>query len=105
MAKYMVQGGPHCRRENGKWKDYKPGDVIEATEHELRNFPDKFKLVGPPDKPFDETRPPVKKLKMIHKGNKKYDVVNQESGKKINTRPLTKDEAHELLEDSKDMDE
>jgi hypothetical protein len=37
MARFRKLTGVHCRVEDGKKVAYKPGDVIEATEAELRN--------------------------------------------------------------------
>ena len=36
-------------------------------------------------------------LKAIHKGSGKYDVINEETGEKINNKPLSKADAEKLL--------
>jgi hypothetical protein len=52
-----------------------------------------------PDQP-----PPKPKagLKAVHRGFGKYDVINEATGKKINDKVLTKEEAQELVETETD---
>jgi len=98
MAKYIVKSGAHSRIENGKRISYQKGDVIEAIADELKPFMDKFELVGPPDPP-PKMANPSKSLKAIHKGGGRWNVINTESGKKINQNLLSRDEAQALIND------
>lgn len=101
MPKYMIKSGPHYKRSTSgkKWTRYAKGDVIELSELEAKNIMDKLDPIGPPD-PIEPDAPPKQVLKAVHKGGGKYDVVNEESGKTINSKLLTKKEALELLDNS-----
>lgn len=97
MPKFIVLSGTHSRSEDGKRVTYKKGDTIDATEEELKGFLDKFRRVGPPDKP-DKPKEEVKKLQIEHRGGGRYNVVNAESGKPINSELLSRDEAQEIVD-------
>jgi len=97
MPKYMIKSGAHYRKEGGKWERYVKDDVMEATEEDVKNILDKVEKIGPPE-PKNPEAPEKQALKAVHKGGGKYDVINIESGKAINSKLLTKDEANELLD-------
>ena len=99
MPKFMVMSGTHSRVEGEKKKRviYKKGDVIEATEYELRSFLDKFRRIGPPEAP-EKPKAEAKQLKKEHRGGGKYNVVNPESGKPINNELLSSEDADALIE-------
>ena len=114
MGLYVKKSGTYTRHEKGKGRvTYRAGDTIEATEYELRHFMDTFDKVGPPEKPVEKTdmsvatpkddkpKEPEKKLpglKLKHRGGNKWNVVNTESGKPINSEGLTKEEAQALVD-------
>ena len=110
MAKYIITGGPHYKRaEDGKWKRYVKGDTMDLSDLEAQSIMDKVQRVGPKEsaKPVEskdtqDTKVPLpeQSLKMVHKGGGKYDVVNEVSGKTINSVLLTKSEANGLLANS-----
>jgi len=97
--------GPHLFKE--EWLH--PGDTITCEVDEIEQVMEKFEEVRkakPKDEPPEETEvdpePEVENsLEMVHKGRGKYDVVNPDSGKTINDKPLSKEEATSLLRHKK----
>ena len=55
-------------------------------------------------KPPKPPKNPPSGLRMVPKGANAYDVVNGESGKRLNTRPLTQEEAQELIDEVNNAD-
>lgn len=114
MPRYRKLSGKHYRREGKGLKCYLPGDIIECSEYEIRNFLDTFELVSE-KQPAENTakeEPEVESetkdgpivenvpvLRIEHKGRGKYNVVTA-SGSAVNDRPLTKDEAWSLIRDA-----
>ena len=94
MPSYILQSGRHYMRRAGKLKRYVPGDRIEAEEWEVSAIMDRLKPLDPPDSQVtDETGG----LELRHKGAGWYDVVNTETGQKLNDASLRKSEAEELI--------
>ena len=119
MAKYIITGGPHYKRGfDGKWKRYVKDDTIDLSDLHAQSIMDKLKRVSPKE-PIEQDIPEKKEkqyvsdtqespdkpeenrgLKAVHKGAGRYDVVNEKSGKKLNEKSLSKDEANALLDNS-----
>ena len=97
-VKWRVKNGvaPHY---HGR-KQYLSGEEFMGPPWLGKSFPDKLEPAT------DAAAAAVKKvedggevaaLKVVHRGSGKYDVVNTESGKKINEQLLKREEAEELV--------
>ena len=108
MPKYRLKPGcKHYMRANGR-RAYKfvGGDIIELPADKAAAIMDKLELVeeAQPVEEKEEKIPAVS-LQIVHRGGGKYNVVNQVTGKPINDRLLTKEEAEELVENYIPIDE
>lgn len=72
----------------------RPGDVVECTKEELHSVPHKFDQLDP-DPPPPE---PSVRLRAVHRGGGNWDVVNEVTKKKINEKPLNKQQALDLVD-------
>lgn len=128
MAQYRKLRGAHVRDEKGNKVTYKKGDIIEATEEELRRVDPNlvtWELVVPVAE--DDNLPPSEKdakveggkaeKKVLSRSTKKaeknivqlkkveleggvFDVVNVVTNKAINDEPVTEEEADRLILDA-----
>ena len=103
MPKYMVlpKTGSHFHRHRGgPGVHLRPGDTFEAEPYEVANFLDKIKRLSPIEEPQPETE--ERKLKIEERTNGLgYDVVNPVVKKTINSAPLLKEQAEELVDVSR----
>ena len=91
--------GPHFFRERDGKEREKPilaGEEIECEEWELGGSIHGFDVVVPPPPP----PAPNVGLKRVHRGGGRFDVVNEATGKPINSRTLTREEADDLIADA-----
>ena len=72
------------------------GDIIELTDKQAISFKDMFEPIDGSKQIL--TKEKDDKLRVIHKGFGKYDVIVGRTGKPINDQQLTKKEAYSLLE-------
>jgi hypothetical protein len=98
MARWKMLSGKFYFQGN----KYIAGDVFEATPSQVKGIRN---IIQPLDKIEDYMEPheedvPRTKLKAVHKGFGKWDVVNIAIDKAINDRPLNKAEALQLIEES-----
>jgi len=75
------------------------GDRVECHVDLLGNAIDKFAIITPGADLEPVTLKTTTSLRIVHKGHGKYDVVHPATGVPINTAPLTKTEASELVEE------
>ena len=89
----IERSGPHTMR-NGR--TIKPGETVEVSHpREFGAGRDKFRLVsGEVDRPRDPRDFPVRVVGTTETG---FSVINQVSGRKINTNPLPAEEAFALV--------
>jgi hypothetical protein len=126
--KFKKIRGKHNRRENGREVHYASGDIIEATEEELRIHDPKLvtweKVIEEEEKSVEEGKPvedtidapkegtkqpqitrvtSKTEISMIERGDSKgWDVIGLKKGKIVKTyndEPLTEEEARKLVED------
>ena len=92
--RYRVKSGKIHARINGKMKIYQKGDIVNLDPDDVIGFKDLVEQLDP------NLPPPQPKagLKAVHKGFGKWNVINETTGKEINDKPLTKEEAQELVE-------
>ena len=114
MKKYRLLYGAHYQKVDGLMVKHVEGDIVELSDRQAVSFKDKFEPIGsfaiaptataiPKEaKPEEEKE---SKLKAVHKGFGKYDVVKVKTGEPINDKPLTKKEAYGLLESSDEPSE
>lgn len=114
MARYKKLAGVYYRVENGVKKMYKRGDIIEATEEELKQTDptlNSWKAMEP-EKAAEEARiasaAPLIEVTRVAKlkrgATEKYDVVNPKSKKVLNDVPLAEAEADSLVGDNPPTD-
>lgn len=84
--------GWHTMMVGGQKRTLKPGDEVRCEKDLLRFVMDKFDQVEP-DPPPPE---PKTGLKAVHRGFGKWDVINEQTGRPVNDKPLTKEDAKEL---------
>ncbi len=70
------------------------GEEIEATRHELSSAVDKFDLIEDDEAEMPD-EPSVGLRKVETDGG--WDVINDESGEKLNDDPLTAEDADEMV--------
>ena len=100
--KYRLLYGSHYElTENGRVVHVE-GDIVELSERQAISFKDKFEPVDGSIAPNEEAR--EEKLKVIHLGFGKYNVIKVKTGKTINDMPLNKKEAYNLLEGGIDVE-
>jgi hypothetical protein len=93
--------GTHWFREaNGKETPIKSGETIECEAWQLGGAIGRFEIVQQPT----PTPHPSVGLKKIHRGAGRFDVVNEATGKPINSRMLSGPEADELIADGGPME-
>lgn len=93
--------GTHWFRDlNGKERPIKAGEILECEEWQIRNVLNRFDVVEPSPPPPE----PNVGLKVHHRGGPWYDVVNEATGKPINTKPLRKAQAQEIVDDAPIME-
>ena len=86
--------GLHYLRREGGEVAVRPGDIVECTREELGSALHKFDQLDP-DPPPPE---PSVRLRAVHSGGGKWDVVNEVTKKKINEKPLNKQQALDLVD-------
>ena len=97
--KYRLLYGIYYQRIDGVMVKHKEGDIVELSDRQAISFKDMFEPMEGPvilDKEVEVL--PESKLKVIHEGFGRYNVIVTKTGKKINDNPLTKKEAYSLLE-------
>lgn len=111
MPRWVVNEGKHTRFEKGKRVVYKPGDEFDASEDAVSTFVDKLERINPSKKPVEqteevpepitepeETEDKVSGLEMEHQGAGRWNVINPVSGKAINSKLLSREEAQALID-------
>lgn len=80
---------------DGKETPIRAGETIECEPWQLGDAIRKFDVVveAPP------TPPPAVGLKAVHRGAGRYDVINEATGKPINSESLSRAEANEMVQD------
>lgn len=111
MPKYRIKRGqshffrdPNLKRR--ALRRVPAGTVIELTESQAKPFMDKLELVGPTEveeKAVENRVMAAKASEPILKkvGDDQYNLVNQATGKNINDKPLTLEEAKGVLSEAK----
>jgi len=109
---YRLVGGKHRTVKGHTYRAKEAGnDILSLTLHQA-------KILGKRVLPLDgeaveekikkedkKIRPPDEvKLKAIHKGGGRYNVINQTTDQPINDNYLTKAEAEELVDGKEDME-
>lgn len=101
LKSYRLTFGKHYRMERGVMKCYKKGDVIKMTPESAENIKEKLDMAPSPEPLIDvqEAKEPTKvvKLQIKELGGGNFNVFNPETGKNVNSKPLTKEEAEELI--------
>ena len=90
------QGTHWFRQPDGRETPIRAGETIECEAWQLGGSIDRFEVVTPPPPP----PPPEVGLKAVHRGAGRYDVINEATGKPINSATLSKSEAQELIDDA-----
>jgi hypothetical protein len=81
---------------HGSSKAMEPGTIVEAPSLEFFGAAaKKFELVSEDPKPPEPAR---LKLQMIERARGHYDVVNQATGRTLNSKPQTEKEARALID-------
>lgn len=117
-TKKLPTGDGSFRHNNQR---FAPGSIIESDRPLDTMFPQRFLRLPTEEqntpvttgrrtgrrrkKPAGEVAEAVKDtqpsaLRIVPKGKDAYDVVNTESGKALNAKPLTLDEARDMVEDA-----
>ena len=100
-CKLKPKTGYHYRKETGKGLVvYKPGDIMTVENiQELGGAKYKFLILDPipEENPLQLDEPPVK-LKMVHKGRGKFNIINVKTGLPVNEGLLNKEEAQTMLD-------
>jgi len=98
MALYrkLPKSGKHYFRRGGKMICVRPGETIEAEEHELGGAISTYTCLNPPPKPSEPE--PTRGLVAEHRGGGRWNVINQAPGKPINDELMSKEEAEALAE-------
>lgn len=108
MPEYIYTGdGKWYAIINGKRRLIVKGDRFTAQDYEIIDtVKSKVTLLSPPEEDNgsglagDED---AGSCKAIHRGFGRYDIVNTTSGKKLNSRFLSKSDAERFLDSSTDM--
>lgn len=100
LFKLKTGMGKHRIRRNGRMIVLKPGDEIDCNRHELGGAIDKFEQMEPDPPPPK----PRAGLKMKPRGSGWYDVFNEKTGKKINDKPIKKQDAIKLVGESAEQE-
>lgn len=74
------------------------GETIECEEWQLGGHLHRFELVE--SIPTPPLPPANVGLRAVHRGGGRYDVVNETTGKPINSATLSKAEAFEMVQDA-----
>lgn len=96
-----VNHGKHRRKESGVIVEYLPGQTFLGTHEEAKAWPKRFTVVSDPvqEEAVKKEHEQAESLwKAVHKGGGKYDIVNQETGDKVNDVLLTKDQVADFME-------
>ena len=93
--------GAHTVTIDGRKTVLRPGDVVECDAAQIAGAAWKFDLVEA-EKPAPQESPPQHgNLELRERGEPPgtYDVIMAASGKALNSKPLTKEEAERLITD------
>ena len=85
--------GPHLIRRGGRLVTILPGDEITIEKHELVGAMDKFEQLDPDPEP----KQPSVGLKLVHAGGKFWNVINEKTKRRINDKPMLKEDAQKLI--------
>lgn len=97
MARFkkLPKSGNHYFRRAGQMIRVRPGDIVEAERHELGNAISTYECLDPlPPEPEE-----VRTLVARHAGGGRYNIINTVTGKKINDKTLSKEDAKLFIDD------
>jgi len=89
-----IGGGVHNHRDG---QVVRQGEVLLATEHEIKSFKHLFVALDILPEPRQEE--PTKRPVIVSAGKGKYNVINIETQEPINAVPLNKEDAEALISD------
>ena len=91
--KWRVKSGKVTFRGNdGQMHRVTPGETFEMDEEQVRFFRDLLE-------PLEESKPmdPDPQYVVQHRGGPWYDVIDQETGERINDKALSKEDAEAMV--------
>ena len=91
-----LSGKYHHRTEDGGRLVVMPGELFQAPKDKFTGD-NTWQLFDPVDEAAADAELKDLKFKKILVGAGQYDVIGVESGRKLNTTPMTKKEADELI--------
>jgi hypothetical protein len=98
LGTYRLKVGKGKHYVIGRGAPLLPGDEITCDPDDIEAFKDKFEVVvDPGPKPQ-----PTEGLRVEHRGGGWFDVVNSLTGKTINSAPMRKVDAEQVVNASAD---
>ena len=95
LKEFVVKNGTYSRMEKGGLKIYQKGEKLWSTKFSLKGIHNVDQLDTEPEVIADLVK---NSLKAVRIGGGWYDVINEVSGKKINTKALREKDAKALVD-------